>query len=218
MPHKFTYLTVPNSGTRFLERYFIYIGLSPIRFATVCRECGETHGYEKHLSEKNMSGKYKYIWNHYSPDIPKKKSIHIHVADCNEHNPVLSTLRHPHKTAISFLARGNDLEKCLNIWENFIWISSRMPMVYFDIDCAKEHRKAHLLDIIRKVDCYDSETEELTDEFVKAWKPVGVYRSDIKREHQETGKLPDVFDWSRFDRAVNWYNETIGEVRDNFPS
>jgi len=141
--------------------------------------------------------------------------------DCSgveQDNPFVSTLRHPHKTAVSFLSRGYDLRECLTMWDNFIKTSMLIPITYYDIDCPIQYRKSHLLDIVRTVDCYKEEHEELTDDFVSNWFPVGSYKSEYKEEYVKNNTLPDKFDWSRFDRAVNWYNKRIEEVRDNLAS
>lgn len=216
MVYKFTYITVQNSGTRFLERYFLHIGLSPQTFVQA-----QKVDYSKYMNEKNLSGLYEYVWRHYSYEKPRDTKTYAQwemVVD-RPNYPVVSTLRHPYKTAISFLVRGHDLQRCVYMWDNFIRESIlRTRMVYFDIDCPEEYRKLHLLDTMQKVGCVDDETEQLTEEFVDNWKPVGVYRSDMKDKYLESGILPDGFNWSRLDRAVNWYERTIEKVHDNFPS
>ena len=84
-------------------------------------------------------------------------------------------------------------------------------MIYYNIDSKKENRKSGLLNLIHRVGCIDDETEALTNSFVANWTPIGEWNSDIKKEYELTKQLPDIFDWSRFDRAVNWYNERIKE-------
>ena len=152
------------------------------------------------MDERNASGKIEYNWKHYrgaKDMLDPKYGLY----------PIVSTIRHPYKTAISYLARGYDLRGCLDMWDNFIQVSTTYKMVYYFVDCKEENRKAQLLNLIERVDCYDADTEELTDKFVLDWERIGVYNSDIKTTYKNTGKLPDVFDWTRFDRAVNWYEQ-----------
>ena len=206
MAYKFTYITVQHSATRFLETYFIYLGFSPLTLTQRCKTCGNSHGYEKHMDERNASGKIEYKWNHYRSD-------NIYIKPQHKTYPIVSTARHPYKTVISYLSRGYDVRDCLTMWDNFIKTSTTHNMLYYFTDCKEENRKAQLIDLIKSIDCYENDTEELTDNFVLDWKPIGVYNSDIKKEYERTGKLPDVFDWSRFDRAINWYEKRIEECK-----
>ena len=209
MAYKFIYLTVQHSGTRFLENYFLHLGFSPLQFTRECSVCGiinfdYTH---EHVPDHNKSGKVEYTWHHYT-------GLGNNTKDTNGTNrimPVVSTLRHPYDTAISYISRGYDLRTCLNGWERLIRTSTKVPITYCYVDCKEENRKAQLLNVVRQIDCYDENTEERTNEFVLDWKPVGVYNSTYKTEYLLNGKLPDVFDWSRFDRAVNWFNKRMEE-------
>jgi len=218
MAYKFTYFTVQHSGTRFLEKYFIHMGYSPKTRTQKCLICDESHSYDKHMPDKNMRGLHEYSWYHFDINVTPRPRSYENLVQYYEKYPIVSTLRHPHKTVISFLSRGYDVRNCVGMWENLIRQSLRRPIVFFDIDCAEEYRKKHLLDIVSRIDCYNDETENLTEEFVNTWKPIGVYNSDIKKEYALAGRLPKVFDWCRFDRAVNWYNKQIKEVRDNISS
>lgn len=192
MEYKFTYITVQHSGTRFLESYFIHLGFY-------------SDGKTKRDIVHRSRGLVEYNWYH----VENKASTRDWSRDSMKTYPVVSTLRHPHKTIISFLSRNFDVRECLSMWDNFIKLSTQRNMVYYNIDCAKENRKSQLLNLVNKIDCVDNETEALTDSFVDDWKPIGVWNGDIKKEYEQTGQLPTVFDWSRFDRAVNWYNKTI---------
>lgn len=207
MAYKFTYITIQHSGTRFLERYFIHIGFSPLTLTSKCKTCNQNHGYEKYKTEANKSGRYEYSWRHYAAPITSSFNIPEESFSC----PVISTLRHPYKTAISFLSRGYDLRKCLLAWETYIKFSMHHNIIHYNIDCKKENRTAQLLNLVKQIDCYDENTEKLTDEFILDWKPVGEYNSKYKADYLLDGTLPDVFDWSRFDRAVNWYEKRIEE-------
>ena len=203
-------MTAQHSGTRFLESYFLHLGFSPRLHTQRCRQCGEAHGYEKHTGEHNNSGKFEYWWSHYTRETSNTHKF----ADAGKvppQYPIVSTLRHPHKTAISFLMRGYDLRRCLRMWDSYIELSTQRPIIHYNLECKKENRTPQLLNLVKQIDCYDEHTEELTDEFVLDWKPIGAYNSEYKTDYLLDGTLPDVFDWSRFDRAVNWYEKRIGE-------
>lgn len=205
MAYKFTYMTLQHSGTRFFESYFIRLGFSPLNFSERCGKCGQAHGYRhQHISEKNKSGEFEYRWRHYSDTLNATKFANLQSIEPGY--PVISTLRHPYKVALSFLNRGFSLNECVRVWDAFIETSTRTNIVYCDPDCKEEYRKSHLRNILLSVDCYKEEFEETIEEFANEWKPLGVWRGGHKYPDSE---LPDMFDWGRFDRAVNWYNKTL---------
>lgn len=214
MAYKFTCMTVQHTGTRFLENYFLSLGFSPLNFVQRCRVCDEVYDYtHEHVDEKNKSGEIEYNWMHYTATSRIK---FCDVERARRGYPIVSTLRHPYKIAISFHVRGYDLSRCLGMLDNFIETSIKRHIVYYDLDCPKDKVRSNMIRLLKEIDCYTSTSEKLTDDFLSNYKPRGVYTSDMKDAYLRDGTLPDIVNWRKFDRAVNWYNKKIEEVRSGF--
>ncbi|MGV7235326.1 MAG: hypothetical protein ACQ9ET_03620 [Nitrosomonadaceae bacterium] len=137
--------------------------------------------------------------------------------------PTISTLRHPHRVAVSWFTdyRTNHMiDKMILSWDQYIKLYATYKVILFDIDCPKELRSKHLISILKQANLYKPEHDDIAMEYGSEWKPVGASVGDYKSNYLKDGSLPK-YDWSRFDRAVNWYNKVINDCiydYDNIPS
>lgn len=198
-PYKFNLLTVMHSGTRFVIEYF--------------RVCGfyDRIGYLDKFPQPGEVIPHFYL-NHFSKSW---EGIDPYIMGGNVRGyPTLSTLQHPHRTAVSWFTRGRDINDLISAWDQFIQYMLTRHVIFFDINCPIELREVHLLSILKQLNLYEDRHIEITKKFVKAWEPVGAKHSSYRDNYLRDGTIPQ-YDWSRFDRAEVWYNRKIKEVHDN---
>jgi len=90
-----------------------------------------------------------------------------------------------------------------NRWDRFFRVLPTLNYHIIDIGCEMPNRYEHLCDVadFLKVD-YNSQKVK---DFADAWKPENASNSIAKRKYLETRELPEGYDWSLLDEAVEWY-------------
>lgn len=218
MTYRFNYTTVPHSGTRFLNSYFWKMGFFNTRNATV----------HPKLTDPGETSAPEYWLSHWSvKQYPSETSRPLQNDRRKMGYPTVSVLQHPLRTAISWISRSSTKEtipqklqqnhpnnhyltSCLAAWDSLINFSASNRMVFFNINCSEDKRVDHLLDILKQIGIYEEKYTELTEKFVEnRWIEFGAVNTKTKKDYINDGTLPDVFDWNRFDRAVNWYEQEI---------
>lgn len=174
-------ITVPHTGTHFAEQLLDQIGL--------------------HSLDKVYMGKH---WDPYPSILPEEPKL-------------LITARDPYLTALRYIANGDLIEPVALAFDNCISNLYNVDYYLLDIGCREADRLKHACDLARFLDIDPDLHMEKLVPFVKAWKPVHTTEEEAARgmlaegtEHNkakylESGKLPEGYDWSVLDNAVEWY-------------
>jgi hypothetical protein len=125
-------------------------------------------------------------------------------------SPIISTLQHPHRTAVSWLSRDLDINVLLLRWNYFIEYCDTNQVILFNLNCPVEKRKNHLVSILKRADIYKDEHEEIAEVYAKKWKLIGSKNSRYKDAYVSDETLPN-WDWNKFEHAVRWYEAKAEE-------
>lgn len=212
MAHKFHLITIPHSGTRFLNQLFFRIGFRNTQVSTV----NIPRKSENVTPENSVPIEYKM--NHLrNSDKQLPEAI---MQRCGF--PMLTSLHHPHKIALSWIRRlprdcaNNSLQELLGAYDTLIHCSTQLNVVYFDINCPIEKRMSHVVGVLKALgdDVYEHADKSELQRYVDEWSIVGATHDETKDYYEKHGTPPpDLYNWVRFDRAVNWYNKKIGECK-----
>lgn len=220
---RFHLVTVPHSGTRFLNNLFFRLGFRNIQESTfsIIRK-------KENITKEN-SVDVEYKMNHWEEKQPNRIIHHPSFIVERPRKPVLTVLRHPYEIAISWQTRKTNgkgtysnfgFDKLLRLWDGMICSCSMLNTIYFDISCPKEQRMAHMVGTLKALGVYEYVDKGILTEYVKEWKPVGATEGPLKMYYKQN-KIPppNLYNWERFDRAVKWYNEKLNECKyDNISS
>jgi hypothetical protein len=221
MAVKFNLTTIPHTGTRFLNQLFFRMGFSNIQVSTdhIVRRPENVNPEGTNPIEYLM-----YHW--FETPTPNGKGYDIDWKHMRRGVPVVTTLRHPHEVALSWMGRDKksslinyEMGNLLRIYDNLIGASAALSMRYVDLNCKKGKRLDHIIATIKSLgdDVYEHADKDVLTNYVNEWLPVGNTSNDLKAYYYENGHPPDVYNWKRFDRAVNWYNKKLKEcMYDNF--
>lgn len=222
MAFRFHFLTIPHSGTRFVNTLLYRIGFGNIQKSTPKIVRNPINVSDEHTRA------VEYRMNHWDigPTIDGSTFVIPDVLLEHVGYPILTTLRHPYEIALSWATRkaekeytgdgpGShlDLNTLPTIYNNVIGVSAVRKIVYFDISCPEEKRMAHVVGTLKALgeDIYEQADKDELLKYVEEWRPVGETHSTIKEEYAERGAMPNTFGWTRLERAVNWYNSKLKE-------
>jgi len=90
-------------------------------------------------------------------------------------------------------------------WNVFLDTIPELDYVILDVGCRGEEKYNQLVDVAKHIGLYSEETIPIIKDYAKAWKPVNISDTKFKRDFLLTGELPEGYDWSVFDSAVDWY-------------
>lgn len=123
---------------------------------------------------------------------------------------IVTTLQHPHRVAVSWISRGKDLNNLIGAWENFITYCNANKVILFDMNCPEDKRESHLISILKQAEVYETEQDATAKAYANEWQVMGSMPSAYRDDYLKDGTLPK-YDWSRFDRAVAWYEMKVKE-------
>jgi len=180
--------TVPHTGTHFIAEFLTVLGMkshvnntSLVPANKFCR----IHSYRTTI--KDVPGGY------YSKLLNSK---------------VIVAARIPYMTVFRRIAQENSIHTVdthAERWNCFLDVLPELDHVVLDITCREEEKYIQLVNIAKHVNQYSPDKEQLIQAYADAWKPQNVSDTVYKKEFLETGALPEGHNWSRFDRAVEWY-------------
>jgi hypothetical protein len=171
--------TVPHSGTNFVEKFLNTLGIteSIIRIHVTQLDDAKIIESQHHLTQLEMLASSK---------------------------PTIITARDPYLSAIRLLQREHRTMTLLKKrWDRFFKTIPTMNYHIIDIGVKEEDRYTHLCQAadFLKVKYSEQKVRAFADE----WKPENETTSDAKTKYLETGELPEFYDWSLLDEAVEWY-------------
>ena len=177
---EFTILTVQHTGTTFTIRLLNRLGIKMPQWRQV------------HAQPTKMSARMKTIFDHYVYP---------------ENRPLIVTARDPYLSSLRILKDpGISIENVADHWNTFLDIIETRSHFVVDIACRKKDRLVHLQEMLAFIDASDYDNKIVTN-YAENWVPVNsAPRNRETRDHYiETGELPEQYDWSHLDRAVEWY-------------
>lgn len=163
---------------------------------------------------------FKHLdWDAWNPSKPTEKFSYkqqhcgswIDNASSKDRNLLLErktiiTVQHPHRCWVSFLTRGKTFDANIYCWKSLLEWLPKLDYTLFDINCPEENRKEQLFNVLRHVGKYTEENKQLTEQFVdENWIPAHPKDSQYKRDYIREGKLPNGYDYSKLQFAVDWY-------------
>jgi hypothetical protein len=118
---------------------------------------------------------------------------------------VLVTARDPYLSAIRSIKTGqeNPVAFIADAWDVCFTAMDKMNYFIFDIGCAKQDRLSHAQNAIKFISI-DLDLGQI-DDYIDDWTPENESVSEHKTKYLETGELPEGYDWSMLDSAVDWY-------------
>jgi hypothetical protein len=190
--------TVPHTGTRFVGKFFLTLGYKKVEFSEL-RDSSE---------QINM-----YCAKHFPFN-----DIRIRPQDNHDAVPsnvyMVTPLRDPYLVAISNMhghmfskSYGMGMERLHSMYNVLISRSTRMNIVYFDLECPVEKRESHLVSVLKQLDAYDDTQLPIIKLYAEQWKPVGATNTEWKRTYLETGELPNEIRRCDLERVVNWHKK-----------
>jgi hypothetical protein len=179
--------TVPHTGTRFVGKFFLTLGYKKVEFSEL-RDSSE---------QINM-----YCAKHFPFN-----DIRIRPQDNHDAVPsnvyMVTPLRDPYLVAISNMhghmfskSYGMGMERLNSMYNVLISRSTRMNIVYFDLECPVEKRESHLVSVLKQLDAYDD-----------TQLPIIKLYTEWKRTYLETGELPNEIRRCDLERVVNWHKK-----------
>lgn len=130
----------------------------------------------------------------------------------------LITARDPYLVGLRYISNGDRIEDASLTFNECIRNLYNLDHYIIDIGCRKEDRLEHVCNMANFLNINPDPYMEKLELFVEAWKPVHtteeaalrgtiIEGSEInKMRYLESGALPQDYDWSVFDTAVEWYN------------
>jgi len=186
-------LSIPHTGTEFVTDYLGFMDIMPLVFirpATAFIKHPSKHVlYHKHI------GTYPNA-KHY----PNEHGIEEYA---KENCKVVIPLRHPIKTAISYINRYTDMSLCKNNWE--LLINNILPnyeIFWLDIDIAQQKRynmMSKLNEFLERKPVNDINFRK----YVAKWKPVN---------HIKHSESTEAYDFNHLNFATEWYDNKHTEL------
>lgn len=118
---------------------------------------------------------------------------------------LIITARDPYLSAIRAIKSGqeNPVEWIADSWTRCFDAMGKTKHFVFDIDCTNQARLNLAKDAVKFIGI-DLELDRI-DDYIEKWEPVNESISDHKTEYLATGALPNGYNWSKLDTAVEWY-------------
>lgn len=176
---KFNFFTVMHSGTRFMIDLFT--------------RCGYFNNPQLPVEERVLDPDYAF--NHYHWDTTLIYDNKL---------PVISTLQHPTRMAVSWLIRNKSLTDLMKSFDSYIAFAREHPVIMVDLSCSVDTRYNHFIDVFRRADILEPKMLPIIKDVIEAWEPVGDISHPIKTQYLIEKTLPK-YNWNRFERYINWY-------------
>jgi hypothetical protein len=145
-----------------------------------------------------------YVINHYPPNTTLIYDNRL---------PVISTLQHPERMAVSWLTRNKSLNDLMKSIDSYIVFAQKHPVIMVDLSCSVDTRCDHFISVFRRANILEPEMLPIIKDVVEKWEPVGDISHPIKTQYLIEKTLPK-YNWNRFERYINWYERQ----HDNIPS
>jgi hypothetical protein len=188
----FIFYTIPHSGTHFMFELFSQLDVPRYGYSGTFID---NNPYEK-------ESRRPHYFHIHSKERPTYH--HIHWGLLHKHK-VLSIVRHPYDNFISHLSRNLDMEECSNVWKIFMDVDSKCDV--YSIDINSKNRMQSIYEGLEHVGIRDQVDDNIIQDYVRTWKPQNHWNTPVKREYDETGKMPPEHDYSMLEPALNWYLE-----------
>lgn len=180
----FGLFTVPHSGTRFTMHFFSKIKLKP---------WNPSKPTEKVTFWQMHSGN-TYFGKRTLDDQKSFKKL-----------PTIVTVTHPHRCWVSHNARGKGYDENVDSWKHLIDYIPKHNCYVFDINCRESERRRLIYDMLDFLDLNTPDRREETDKWIAEWPTVRAKESKQKRNYLTDGSMPNGYDYSRLEFAVDWY-------------
>jgi len=127
------------------------------------------------------------------------------------HAKVIITARDPYLSAIRTIhnKQENPIEVCANAWNICL---SKLPEVHhfvFDVGCQESERLKQCVDVVNFSGIVAEWHISDIERYATDWAPHNESHSEHKTRYLETGELPEGYDWSLLDEAVEWYDNLL---------
>lgn len=180
----FGLFTVPHSGTRFTMEFFSKIRLKPWnpsrsteKVTFMQMHSGSTYFGQRLLDEQKLFRKL----------------------------PTIVTVTHPYRCWVSHNARGKGYDENVDSWQHLIKYMPEHNCYLFDINCRESLREKQIYGMLDFLDLNTPDRKAETDKFIAAWPTVRPKDSEQKRSFLTDGTMPEGYDYSRLQFAVDWY-------------
>lgn len=174
--YKFTLYTVPHTGAHFTVDLLNIVGLTPKDYPTM-------------------------HWQTHAKPLPTSPKF-------------LLTARDPYLVGLRYILKGNSIETLAHQWARQITNLYNIDHFVLDIGCREADRLTHVCDALNFLDIDPDPCMVRLRPYVNAWKPLNSTEESVggvvgaeknKEQYLLTGKLPQEYDWSILDDAVQWY-------------
>jgi len=186
-------MSIPHTGTEFVTEYLGFMDIMPLVFIR------PAPAFIKHPSKHVLY--HKHIGTYpYAKHYPNEQGIEEYA---KENCKVVIPLRHPVKTAISYLNRYKDMSLCKNNWNLLINdVSSTYDIFWLDIDIAQEKRYTMMSQLNNFIERKPTDKINFR-KYINEWKPVN---------HVEQNKSPKEHNFECLNFAIEWYNNKHEEL------